>query len=1245
MTETLQAEEPIEKEMDVALNSTNTLALTGDHIVGLAGNSEREPTGTLVVALEGQEHAPKTKIPMSNAQPLEHENPLFAGNRQLAIPGLNTAFQYRLHLEIDPNYLVPVHCEHGITGRPGASAEVFSAPTWFVPLLPRMYLDNELDVNREESLGTPSSGFLYIFIDGYLWREIGVQANEDQTNYQLKEINLDVCWGLNNRDVAIDLDDDAILVPQVINGKSLDDVRIAHSQVQWSWRQVEAMGGLHPTDNRVRNREQPIANQRRAKSQGLRTMTRLRNERTQPLTQLLPWFGDQVDHYRTEQDASHPNHHLPQFPLLNPLAIALRHTALCLEALKDLQTAYDEVRENNPHHASGEVIHRLIFDPTLWQMEGEEQWAALEQEMTEPFDGRFPHLYEYRAYLERQDPNWRQSNDINDKIRQYIAVSRWRRTRTYKRDDNGAEFLRDLRERLDERKLSRSLFPGKVKEAIATLDAARKRHFEWLDDKANGLRNRTRLGDQSIPLHSALADYANLDPDSDDNNWLEFLFVWLVLITPLHGRKTTISDLYGFMDTRRASAHLNPEDVGRQWIDQVLDQPSHPIHRMLFPSAQDIDITKPYYKPDDMPNSHFIGSGRFNTRDFARAVARAVAKGETQGAGPGPLSEEDSAEVADNVQNSDAAHSAVGAELFSKEQKELALPLRVLDDFFGWANDLLSADNPDSARGKQRMAIYVRLGQASLLPSLKGMHMVPKGGQVDTEKFVVLGANSVRQQQLASKAATQHRVDQFHAEAQGTGTYTDVYDGNTGQKIGSTLISQEMNWYKGVTPPTPGEAFDAHALWTKTGSDRGRGLTRITAEVDVIAVDKADYWGVEKAKLAAANDNIALGSDGHLYKGGIMGARGLNAVLSLIMLRYEAMTLMGIAGGSLNDRSTFQQQVALYTAVASLIAATGDASIATATLIGKDDVAKRLRQLSFGSWRRASGGVIDLRVFKTLGTIVSGVTSILTAVDAMEHYKRKDHDAAVALGLSAVTGGAMAVIGAGVLLKFGWAAAVPNPVVWALLAFSIGFAVLAHYWRDKPLPDWVSHGPYGEEAFEGTYAVWRDNPEDCYQALMSQLVMPALALEEGYDEKTSQDALIVTMTVPLFAPEADKLCIHTTVECWLARHEPGARYLSGSSHEDERFVKPYRIEQVHNEERTRIERIQYFYSMPEFTGNYNRMNVTFRSRGQIQAGDIVLPAPYKPGLYDDMPENTPVEVDEDQLNWVHTDSFAKTLSR
>jgi len=66
--------------------------------------------------------------------------------------------------------------------------------------------------------------------------------------------------------------------------------------------------------------------------------------------------------------------------------------------------------------------------------------------------------------------------------------------------------------------------------------------------------------------------------------------------------------------------------------------------------------------------------------------------------------------------------------------------------------------------------------------------------------------------------------------------------------------------------------------------------------------------------------------------------------------------------------------------------------------------------------------------------------------------------------------------------------------------------------------------------------------------LLSQLIMPSLTLVEGMDEESHESVLIATMTLPAFTPQVDELSFHTTMETWMARHEEGARYLSGSEH-------------------------------------------------------------------------------------------------
>jgi hypothetical protein len=284
-------------------------------------------------------------------------------------------------------------------------------------------------------------------------------------------------------------------------------------------------------------------------------------------------------------------------------------------------------------------------------------------------------------------------------------------------------------------------------------------------------------------------------------------------------------------------------------------------------------------------------------------------------------------------------------------------------------------------------------------------------------------------------------------------------------------------------------------------------------------------------------------------------------------------------------------------------------AMATSTLFNKGAVAKKLNDISLKEfiWRDKP---VNLRMFKTFGLAASALTSTLAAIDFFEHYKRSDNDAAAALGASALVSGSLATIGIASLLNYGWAAAVPNPVVWTLMAVSIGLGFLAMYLRDKPLPDWVSHGPFGQHAFDGSYKAWADSPKNCYKALLGQLVRPQLTLETEIDNQLGQEVVAVQLDIPFFTPGVDSMAIHTTYQ---SEKLEGHGNYQAPVLSRQQAITPYKVVQVANDQGTQVAAVRYYYKIPAKTGQVRSHK--WRTRAQIKSGEITLPVEYKPGLY------------------------------
>ena len=104
------------------------------------------------------------------------------------------------------------------------------------------------------------NGFLYIFVDGHLWRELKVTTKEGVTRFN--DVNLAwqkgaLTWKTNKgfREATGETLK-TIIVPNKLNGSNCQ-VQIAFSEVQWSWKQIQLFGGFNPEDPRL-NYGEPV---------------------------------------------------------------------------------------------------------------------------------------------------------------------------------------------------------------------------------------------------------------------------------------------------------------------------------------------------------------------------------------------------------------------------------------------------------------------------------------------------------------------------------------------------------------------------------------------------------------------------------------------------------------------------------------------------------------------------------------------------------------------------------------------------------------------------------------------------------------------------------------------------------------------------------------------------------------------------------------------------------------------------
>ncbi len=129
-----------------------------------------------------------------------------------------------------------------------------------IAIEPRIFNEASLDKAKattpdfiENIEGIPANatcGYIYIFVDGYLWREVACTGNGMFSDVDLmQEHSKDIRE--HHSSVALN-----IIIPtktkSLYNGESLAPVviEIAFSRVQWSWQYINDLGGMFATDKR-----------------------------------------------------------------------------------------------------------------------------------------------------------------------------------------------------------------------------------------------------------------------------------------------------------------------------------------------------------------------------------------------------------------------------------------------------------------------------------------------------------------------------------------------------------------------------------------------------------------------------------------------------------------------------------------------------------------------------------------------------------------------------------------------------------------------------------------------------------------------------------------------------------------------------------------------------------------------------------------------------------------------------------
>ncbi len=114
--------------------------------------------------------------------------------------------------------------------------------------LPELGRDPRTEQLRQLSKAKDSQGWLYVYVNGHLWRELEVKGL-DRGMRSYADVNLTAHQRQDVRPATVQTVNH-LLLPHQVGGKAVK-VEIAYARVQWSWERIVALGGLARNDPRV----------------------------------------------------------------------------------------------------------------------------------------------------------------------------------------------------------------------------------------------------------------------------------------------------------------------------------------------------------------------------------------------------------------------------------------------------------------------------------------------------------------------------------------------------------------------------------------------------------------------------------------------------------------------------------------------------------------------------------------------------------------------------------------------------------------------------------------------------------------------------------------------------------------------------------------------------------------------------------------------------------------------------------
>lgn len=1026
-----------------------------------------------------------------------------------------------------------------------------------ISFIPMVYTTTDLD--RKKAVPLQTGSFLYIFHNNKLIRELQVQEEAKGERTVFKEVDLNALRQKHNgmlperedRQAIGDSGNDVVRIPY--NGKANEGVfEVAVSAVQWGARYIEAL------------------------EQG----NEVRVARTQQLD--LTGFSSGFDGSKNLIDIDDAD--TPQEIEVNGTKISTgllsnhKGTGTALAYLQDsvwqaslladqLNRAVEELKQvvekakAHPHYNSAVIAYPLFFN-----------------EEVRSESKRNDIIGNAAGYIGKLNP-------IMDLLGLDTAVSRGSTLLL-----NSFDPHINAMKATDEEKLKTVLKVVERKELRENIRNLKKAHVDWLEGKNDSST------EDFIPFSTAIIDYFSLPTGC----YQQAFEVMTYILNHLANDPADIDAPLTLAEDRQAQ--VGKDNPGYRYMQELFDE-EHPLHKMLFPTEEQIPVESDaapsqeivqidgsgIFRPHALDPEGFAAAAGINIKDieaaeFPGAVSSANDEGQTYrriaefSAGTmtffaGNFTKhwadwhKQHLEAVDSSNSARAAVASAGAEVHNAKQSAAS-----------------------ASKQTKRMEMLARSLKAS---SIKTYGTLQVGGISNLPAdHVVIGLNVFGETgTLSNKGMVNYAREYNRRVKEGTAGDVEVRDSQGGTiaaedykkvgakgsagRSGSTVwsITQDANrldvgvisMHREVAAAVGIDYFDVHHhVEADLRSGAGNGAVRPSVQAIHDAQNELRNAEAELKQQADVLTDIDARkgvAETSQIRGKQLGqvAAGATVVAALFNVWNTHGAFLALEKG--NSLKTIE----LGSAVMDMMYALGEAAEA---LFKNSKTVRAATQFRVG-------GII---MFRGLGFVAAGASAVLCVVAAIQEYRSGDSDAMVAqgimaigFGLSAIQLGAAAIVteASGALLT----SLAAGPIGWIGLGLVLVGAALYMVLNDTELERWAKNGPFALSGTEtddklewlkdGAMTDDSGNVDGfpAFEFLIGTLFTPSLTVDlptegrpEGYSRHTgitkaipAHSDIIVRVALPPLFPYA-------RVEI-LAEHE----------HHEERFSNPADHSQGHYE--------------------------------------------------------------------------------